>query len=80
MCIEPFVHLHVSNHRASFGSLAEIRLLYPYSSGLFSVETFDTIQEYLMKMKITILSKVQPTSVFFILYIAYHHSVHRSCR
>jgi hypothetical protein len=74
MWIVPFAHLDVSNHRALFSSLAEIRLLCPHSSGLSSEETFDRSHEYLMKMKITTLSEVQPTSVFFIFYIPYHHS------
>jgi len=36
MWIAPFAHLDVSNHRALFSSLAEIRLLCPHSSGLSS--------------------------------------------
>jgi hypothetical protein len=74
MWIAPFAYLDLSNHRALFSSLAEIRLLRPHASGLSSEEIFDTNHEYLMKMKITTLSEVQPTSVFFIFYIPCHHS------
>jgi hypothetical protein len=76
MWIASFAYLDVSNHRALFSSLAEIRLLCPHYSGLSSEETLDTIHEHLMKMKITTLSRVQPTSVFFIFYIPYRHSAH----
>ena len=74
MWIAPFAYLDVSNHGALFSSLAEIRLLCPHLSGLSYEETFDTIHEHLMKRKITTLSKGQPTSLFFIFYIPYHHS------
>lgn len=76
MWIAAFSYLDVSNHRALFSSLAEIRLLCPHSSGLSSEETFCTLHEYLMKVKITTLSRIQPNTVSFIFYIPYHHSFH----